>query len=574
MKDFSFLDVIINLPLDSLYTYKTNLKTKIGSIVKVPFGNNNEITDAVVISAPYTAKRNYYIKKIVSVKSYEGLFSFSQIQLLLWASEYYLVSLPKILNSLFSKKIFNFKNLEEKNKKINSQLVKKTNNINLIIGYNKDLKKHINDNVEINKKTSAQHLILSPNSYQCQGVYNELSKKIKEITYIYDSKTSPIDKLEIWRRVINNKNIVIIGIKSAVFLPFTKLNKIIVINEHDFLYKETDRVIRYNARDCAIMLSKINKCEIDLISDSPSIESMYNCQKGKFIFHDKMKKLSLKTDLSKISIVNKTNKKLKGLLTEDVINQIKESLTKNEKIIIYTPYSKDIEPIESFINSFFNKIKLISSAKSSSMSRNQLIKFYLDINKNNIIIGNHSVIDSIETFNYNLLVLINPDKIFSNTNYKSNEIYFQILFKLFKKVKNEKNKKLLIQLSNSDYGNLNDNIRLNYNNIIKKEMVERKVFDYPPYKRLICLELNGKNISELELKGKKLNEEVTRKFKFCNVSDIGLVKNKKKIIYKIFLKLDRIKNLKRNKKTIYDEVRKIKSRKSFHKYLLTIDIDP
>ena len=574
MKDFSFLDVIINLPLDSLYTYKTNLKTKIGSVVKVPFGNNNEIIDAVVISNPYITKKNYFIKKIVSVKSYEGLFSLNQIQLLLWASEYYLVSLPKILNSLFSKKIFNLKNLEKKNKIINSKIVNNTNNINLLIRYNKDLNKHITDNVEVNKDSIAQHLILTPNSYQCQEVYNKLSKKIKEITYIYDSKTPPKDKLEIWRRVINNKNIVIIGIKSAVFLPFSKLKKIIVINEHDFLYKETDRVIRYNARDCAIMLSKINKCEIDLISDSPSIESMYNCKKGKFILHDKMKKLNLKSELSKISIVNKTNKKVKGLLTEEVINQIKESLTKDEKIIIYTPYSKDIEPINSFVNSYFKNIRLISSANSSSMSRNQLIKFYLDINKNNIIIGNHSVIDSLETFNYNLLILINPDKIFSNTNYKSNEIYFQILFKLFKKVKNEKNKKLLIQLSNSDYGSLNDNIRLNYDEIIKKEMVERKVFDYPPFKRLICLELNGKNISELESKGKKLNEEVTKKFKFCVVSDIGLVKNKRKIIYKIFLKLDRIKNLKRNKKTIYEEVRKIKSRKSFHKYLLTIDIDP
>ena len=574
MKDFSFLDVIINLPLDSLYTYKTNLKTKIGSVVKVPFGNNNEIIDAVVISTPYITKKNYFIKKIVSVKSYEGLFSLNQIQLLLWASEYYLVSLPKILNSLFSKKIFNLKNLEKKNKIINSKILNNSNNINLHIRYNKDLNKHITDNVEVNKDSIAQHLILTPNSYQCQEVYNKLSKKIKKITYIYDSKTTPKDKLEIWRRVINNKNIVIIGIKSAVFLPFSKLKKIIVINEHDFLYKETDRVIRYNARDCAIMLSKINKCEIDLISDSPSIESMYNCKKGKFILHDKMKKLNLKTELSKISIVNKTNKKVKGLLTEEVINQIKESLTKDEKIIIYTPYSKDIEPINSFVNSYFKNIRLISSANSSSMSRNQLIKFYLDINKNNIIIGNHSVIDSLETFNYNLLILINPDKIFSNTNYKSNEIYFQILFKLFKKVKNEKNKKLLIQLSNSDYGSLNDNIRLNYDEIIKKEMVERKVFDYPPYKRLICLELNGKNISELESKGKKLNEEVTKKFKFCIVSDIGLVKNKRKIIYKIFLKLDRIKNLKRNKKTIYEEVRKIKSRKSFHKYLLTIDIDP
>ena len=63
MKDFSFLDVIINLPLDSLYTYKTNLKTKIGSVVKVPFGNNNEIIDAVVISNPYITKKIISLRK-------------------------------------------------------------------------------------------------------------------------------------------------------------------------------------------------------------------------------------------------------------------------------------------------------------------------------------------------------------------------------------------------------------------------------------------------------------------------------------------------------------------------------
>jgi len=574
MKDFFFLDVIINLPLDSLYTYKSNLNTKIGSIVKVPFGNNNEIIDAVVISKPYTAKRNYYIKKVVSVKNYEGLFSYNQIQLLLWASEYYLVSLPKVLNSLFSKKIFDLKNSDERIERVKTQIISNKSNINLIISYSKDLKKQITEYIKVSKKSKSQYLILTPNSYQCQDIYNKLSKTLQEITYIYDSKTTTKDKLDIWRRVINNKNILIIGIKSAVFLPFTNLNKIIVINEHDYLYKETDRVIRYNARDCAIMLSKINKCEIDLISESPSIESMYNCEKRKFIFHDNMKKLSLKTDLNKISIVNKTNKKLKGLLTEEVIEKIKVSIRNGEKIIIYTPYSKDIEPIESLINSYFKEIKSISIKNSISITRNQLIKFYLDINKNNIIIGNHSVIDSLETFRYNLLVLINPDKIFSNTNYKSNEIYFQILFKTFKKVRNEKSKKLIIQLSNSDYGNLNDNIRLNYHDIIKKEMFERKVFNYPPYKRLICLELKGKSVSELELKGKKLYEEMTKKFKFCSASDIGLVKNKKKIIYKIFLKLDRIKNLKRNKKTIYEEIRMIKTRKSFSNYLLTIDIDP
>ena len=500
MKDYAFVDVIINLPLDSLYTYKTKYKIKLGSIVKVPFGNNNEIVEGVVISNSYITKRHYYIKKIISVKNFNGPFSENQIKFLKWASEYYLVSLPKILNSIFSKKIFDINNIDKPKKMGLAKELSVNNDIKLIIKYSKDIKKHITDNVETNKKNLSQYLILTPNIYQCQAVHNKLSKKIKEKCFIYDSKTTLNDKLNIWKRVVENKSIIIIGIKSAIFLPFTNLRKIIVANEQDYLYKETDRVIRYNARDCAIMLSKINKCDIDLITDSPSIDSIYNYQKGKFSFHDKMKKLNLETDLNKISIVNKTNKKLFCLLTEEIINQIKESINNKEKIIIYTPYSKDIKPIHSFIKSNIKKIKSISTAKSSSITRNQLIKFYEDINDNNIIIGNHSIIDSLEKFKYNLLILINPDKIFSNINYKSNEIYFQILFKLLKKVKYEKNKKLLIQLSNSDYDNLNDIIRLNYHDIVKKEMIERKVFDYPPYKRLICIELIGNNLNQLEKK--------------------------------------------------------------------------
>ena len=75
---------------------------------------------------------------------------------------------------------------------------------------------------------------------------------------------------------------------------------------------------------------------------------------------------------------------------EEVIEKIKVSIRNGEKIIIYTPYSKDIEPIESLINSYFKEIKSISIKNSISITRNQLIKFYLDINKNNIIIGNHT----------------------------------------------------------------------------------------------------------------------------------------------------------------------------------------
>ena len=103
MKDF-YIDVLIIVPLDNLFTYKTSYKIKIGSIINVPFGNNNEIVKGIVISKPYLPKEKFIVKDVISVENYESILSLKQIEFLKWASKYYLVSLPKIFNSIFSKK--------------------------------------------------------------------------------------------------------------------------------------------------------------------------------------------------------------------------------------------------------------------------------------------------------------------------------------------------------------------------------------------------------------------------------------------------------------------------------------
>ena len=568
----SCVDVIVLIPLDRLFTYKTDIKTRIGSVVNIPFGNNNEVIKGIVISKKYRSKLKFPYKKIISIESYNGILSDKQIKLLLWASEYYLVSLPKLFNSIFSKNILNLKikefiEIPTVNQKLNA-------NINLVVDHSRDIIKNIFKDIN---PPQNQNLILSPNVFQTQFSYRTLSKKIKNI-YIYDAKTSTKEKLAIWEKILMNEEIVVIGSKAAVFLPFQNLSKIFVMYEHNFLYKETERVLRYNSRDCAIFLSRLHKCDINLISDSPSIESMYNTKKKKFKFYDKSKKLKLSTDLDKITIYNKLEKKIKkeldGIISNEILEKIIRNFNEKNKTIIFTPYSDDVDIIKNNLDGLNKKLKIFSLSKHNNISRNQLDEFYDQINHYDLIIGNYSVIDSLESFKYNLLILIDPDKISSVANYKSNEIYFQLIFKVIKKVNYDKDKKLIIQLMNSNSEKLRDNIRNDYYHIISKEMEERKIFGYSPYKRLISLEVNSNNKENFENKGKNLYKELSKKLNFCVSTDVGLVNRNNSYIYKIYLKLDRVKNLSKNKKVIFEEIKKINKRKEFYNNLITIDVDP
>lgn len=573
MRDFFYIDILISVPLNNVFTYKSSFKTKIGSVVKIPFGNNNEIVKGVVISKPYYKKSNFQIKEIISVENYESILSNPQLELLKWSSSYYLVGLPKIFNSIFSKNILDI-NLDDQSHKKYKQ---KSNNykISLTVDHSKNIILNIINEIK-SYRNNKQILILCPNSYKTQSTYNILSKEYKD-TYIYDSKTTSKNKIKIWKNILMNKKVIILGSKSAVFLPFIDLKKIYVIYEHNYLYKETDRVLRFNARDCAVVLSKIHKCDIDLISDSPSLESMYNTKKNKFKFYDKSKKLKLKTDLKRISIHNKLESKIKnkieGVISSDILNKIKTNFEKNQKSIVFTPYSSDVSEIESSLIKSNSEYKIFSISKTSTITRNQIENFFKEINEYDIIVGNYSVIDGLDQFNYNLLILIDPDKISSISNYRSNEIYFQLIFKVIKKV-NYDDKRLIIQLSKSDSSELKDIIRYDYFKIISKEMNERKLFDYSPFKRLISLELSSKKKDDIISKGEILFNEIKNKFNFCDITNVGLVKSKGKIYYKIYLKLDRVRNLGKNKKIIYEEIIKVNRRKEFNNNLITIDVDP
>jgi primosomal protein N' (replication factor Y) len=140
--------------------------------------------------------------------------------------------------------------------------------------------------IEEQLKKGKQVLYLLPEIAITTQIISRLEKHFGPVTGVYHSRFSDSKKVEIWNKVADNTSgdgyRLIIGVRSALFLPFNNLGIIIVDEEHDGSYKQQDPSPRYNARDSAIILAGIHKAKILLGSATPSIESYHNCVTGKF----------------------------------------------------------------------------------------------------------------------------------------------------------------------------------------------------------------------------------------------------------------------------------------------------
>ena len=140
--------------------------------------------------------------------------------------------------------------------------------------------------IEEQLKIGKQVLYLLPEIALTTQIIQRLQKHFGPVTGIYHSRFSNAERVEIWNRVgkpygAKEYNL-IIGARSALFLPFRKLGLIIVDEEHDGSYKQHDPAPRYNARDSAIVLAGFHKAKTVLGSASPSVETYNNAITGKY----------------------------------------------------------------------------------------------------------------------------------------------------------------------------------------------------------------------------------------------------------------------------------------------------
>ena len=157
---------------------------------------------------------------------------------------------------------------------------------------------------------------------------------------VFHSKYSMNERVEVWKNVLENKSKagIILGARSALFLPFSNLGLIVVDEEHETSYKQFEPSPRYNARDAAIVLAKLHGAKILLGSATPSLESYFNATQNKYGLVA-LNRRHGNVQLPKIELIDvkekQRKKEMKGHFSDRMLFLIQEALDAKEQVILF-----------------------------------------------------------------------------------------------------------------------------------------------------------------------------------------------------------------------------------------------
>ena len=156
---------------------------------------------------------------------------------------------------------------------------------------------------------------------------------------IYHSKYSDAERVEIWQMQLSkNPYDVILGARSAVFLPFQNLGLVIVDEEHETSYKQQDPMPRYHARSTAIVLAQMFGAKTLLGTATPSVETYYNAKTGKYGLVELFQRYK-GIELPEIQVVDvkdlQHRKMMNGPFSPYLLNKVREALEHGEQAILF-----------------------------------------------------------------------------------------------------------------------------------------------------------------------------------------------------------------------------------------------
>ncbi len=516
----------------------------------------------------------------------------------------------------------NFLNLE--NNKFNVSVLQGTTGSGKTLVYFERIKKII-----LEKK---QALVLLPEIFLTNEFKFRFFEFFGFEPAIWHSKITPKNKRIMWKGIMNNTIKLVVGARSSLLLPFKNLGVIIVDEEHDTSYKQDEGVI-YHARDMAIARASFEKIPIHLISSIPSLETFNNIQNKKFR-HFKILKRYDNYPLPQTKIINLNLKKIKtNYISEESIKIVKKFLDKKEQVLFflnrrgYAPYlickncgykqvcsncsmyltfhknknkaichhcasernisnkcndgktcnfimyGPGVEKIYEEVSKIFptNKVEIFSS---DYMKRKNYVNSLLNRIKDNkvdILIGTQMISKGFNFPKLNCIVVIDAD--FSGRGYdlRSTEKNIQLYHQLSGRAGRFSSNSLIIyQTLSPENKTLNELIKNNSDEILKKELATRKKNSLPPYSRLISIIISANTQSlsidgarEIKIHLKKIND-----IEIMGPVESPLSRIKKKYRSRLLIRFQD-KNLIQKKISNLLNTLKISN-----KIKLTVDVDP
>ncbi|RAR46305.1 replication restart helicase PriA [Flavobacterium lacus] len=189
-------------------------------------------------------------------------------------------------------------------------------------------------------QTGKQVLFLLPEIALTTQLVSRLRKFFGNKVAVFHSKYSNNERVEVWNQVLQNspKAQVVIGARSAMFLPFSNLGLVIVDEEHEHNFKQTDPAPRYHARDAVTVLAKFHQAKVLLGSATPSLETYYNTQNQKYALVELFERYN-NTPLPEVILVDLKDKyfrkRMNGHFSDTLIEEITSALSLGEQVILF-----------------------------------------------------------------------------------------------------------------------------------------------------------------------------------------------------------------------------------------------
>ncbi len=341
----------------------------IGSIVEISF--NKRITHGFIIGFPEKTSVNISsIKKIRRILNDEPFFDESTLKFFKWLSSYYCYPLGEVISSAFPERYWNLSELQKKraielstdnfflekqsvfNNEFSKSIVltkeqslavsrimtsfqKRPILLHGVTGSGKtEVYMAIIEKVIKNGNTA---IVLVPEISLTPQLVSRFWARFPKMLSVIHSNLTPQESYVHWRRIKSGQAQIVIGARSAVFSPLSKIGVIIVDEEHDNSYKQEDG-FRYHARDVAVLRAKLNNAIVVLGSATPSLESYRNSLIGKYELIE-LKERVFSRPLPKAIFVDLREKDvslpkinwLSKLLAKKIENTIKE----NQQVLLY-----------------------------------------------------------------------------------------------------------------------------------------------------------------------------------------------------------------------------------------------
>ena len=419
--------------------------------------------------------------------------------------------------------------------------------------------------IELEIKKGKQVLYLLPEISLASQIVKRLILYFGNRVKVYHSRYSLNERTEVWKNVLNNKESasIIVGARSSIFLPFQILGLIIIDEEHESSYKQFDPNPRYNARDCGIYYGSKIGAKVVLGSATPSIESSQNAREGKYGWV-KLSERYGGIELPEIKIIDLKEsykkKKMDGVFSHTMINEMNKALKKNHQIILFQNrrgYSPILECLSCgyvpqciqcdvsltyhqvsnqlrchYCN--YNRLRpkqcdscgmfsLESKGIGTQQIQEQVIKFFPEINvermdydntrgkyafdkiidsfsnnKIQILVGTQMLIKGLDFKNVQLVGVLNADHLINFPDFRSYERTYQMLCQVSGRAGRYKERgKVFIQTFQYE-NELFKYVRdYDYESMFKNQKTERKQYKYPPFIKLIRVTFKNKSINKV-----------------------------------------------------------------------------